>query len=97
MKTGAAAKVFHIRSSGSNHIVTWQLKGQNNGARRNCPLLAKGSKTLFATKDPQATIELLETVFLCGQCRGPEHDCAAEDQEQLQTTRPLVIEDAPLQ
>jgi hypothetical protein len=29
------------------NIVTWQLKGRNNGARRNCPLLGKGSVNTY--------------------------------------------------
>jgi hypothetical protein len=31
------------------NIVTWQLKGQNNAARRNCPLLDNGSIKMYCS------------------------------------------------
>jgi hypothetical protein len=41
--------------------VTWQLKGQNNGARRNCPLLGNGSVNTYCGKayerDSKATVK----------------------------------------
>jgi hypothetical protein len=44
--------------------VTWHLKGRNDRARRNFPLLGNGSETRIAAMDTYATIEeLLEVVF----------------------------------
>jgi hypothetical protein len=48
-----------VKRNFSVYTVAWQLKGPNNGARRNCPLIGNGSINTIAATNTHATIEEL--------------------------------------